>query len=126
MSGLELVAQVPECIGERRRGEDGQRAARGGTSRIGTCRGGRAGATTGVTAAGEQYGGREDQTESEFHCGAGTSTTTLVDFTTATASTPGSRPSSSAACAVISETTRCGPACISTFATIWSAITEVT
>ena len=36
----------------------------------------------------------------------GTSTTTLVDFTLAMARTPGSRPSSSAASLLISDTTR--------------------
>ena len=39
----------------------------------------------------------------------GRSTTTFVDFTTATASTPGSSPRSVAASVLISETIRCGP-----------------
>ena len=43
-----------------------------------------------------------------------TSTMTLVALTVAVASIPGFRPSSSAASRVISETTRCGPAWIST------------
>src|SRR5207248_1065631 len=47
---------------------------------------------------------------------AGISTDTLVAFTAATASTPGSRPSSSAASRLSSETNRWGPAWISTWA----------
>ena len=43
---------------------------------------------------------------------AGISTTTFVDLIEATARTPGSRPSSSAASRLISETTRCGPHCM--------------
>nr|BFE80354.1 hypothetical protein GCM10020093_029550 [Planobispora longispora] len=57
---------------------------------------------------------------------AGVSTTTLVDLTTATATTPGSRPSSSAAWRLISDTTRNGPAAISTCAITASRITSVT
>ncbi len=56
----------------------------------------------------------------------GTSTMTLVDFTAATARSPGSRERSSAASRVISETTRCGPAWISTTAVSLSRSTRVT
>ena len=45
---------------------------------------------------------------------------------TATASTPGSSPSSSAASRLISDTTRNGPACISTWAITPSLMTRVT
>src|SRR4029453_974249 len=58
--------------------------------------------------------------------GDGSSTTTLVALTAATASTPGARRSSSAASRVISDTTRGGPACTSTCATISSLTTLVT
>jgi hypothetical protein len=44
----------------------------------------------------------------------GSSITTLVDFTDATAITPGFKPSSSADSRVISDTIRYGPACSST------------
>ena len=56
----------------------------------------------------------------------GVSTTTFVDLITATASTPGSSPSSRTASLLISETTRCGPHCISTWAITLSVITSVT
>ena len=55
--------------------------------------------------------------------GLGTSTTTVVAFTAATARSPGSRASSSAASRVISDTTRCGPAWISTTAVSLSVST---
>lgn len=44
-----------------------------------------------------------------FRGGWGSVTTTLVDLTEATASTPGSNPSSSTASADISDAIRCGP-----------------
>src|SRR5699024_6876400 len=56
----------------------------------------------------------------------GVSTTTWVLFTTATARTPGSSPSSRTASVLINETTRCGPHCISTCAITRSATTLVT
>ena len=56
----------------------------------------------------------------------GTSTTTFVDFTTATARSPGSMPRSSAASRVISDVTRCGPAWMCTTATRPSFCTWVT
>ena len=49
-----------------------------------------------------------------------------MDFTAATARTPGSSPRSSAASRLISETTRNGPACISTWAITVSRVTFVT
>ena len=60
------------------------------------------------------------------HSCRGTSTTTFVDFTTATARSPGSIPRSSAASRVISEVTRCGPAWMCTTATRPSFCTWVT
>ena len=51
---------------------------------------------------------------------------TSVDFTTATASTPGTSPSSRTASLLISETTRCGPHWISTCAITRSHTTSVT
>ena len=69
---------------------------------------------TGVTAHGEQL----------QVCGI--SIDTLVDFTAATARTPGSSPSSSAASRLSSETKRCGPAWISTCAITASRTTRVT
>ena len=56
----------------------------------------------------------------------GTSTMTLVAFTTHTASDPTRRPSSSMASAVIRLTTRCGPAWTSTRPTIASRSIRVT
>ena len=53
-------------------------------------------------------------------------TTTFVDFTDATAVTPGSSPSSSAASRLMSETNRNGPACSSTCAMTRSLVTLVT
>ena len=58
--------------------------------------------------------------------GSGTSTTTWVDLTEATASTPGSSLSSVAASADINETTRNGPHCRSTWAITVSLTTLVT
>ena len=60
------------------------------------------------------------------HRSAGISTTTCVDLTEATASTPGSSRSSVAASADISDTTRKGPHCKSTCAITESLITRVT
>lgn len=51
---------------------------------------------------------------------------TLVDFTTATATEPGSRPSSRAASLDMSDTTRKGPHCSSTCAITLSIMTSVT
>src|SRR5690606_17301106 len=56
----------------------------------------------------------------------GVSTTTVVALTTAVASEPGSRPSSSAASRLMRETTRNGPHCSSTCAMTPSAVTSVT
>src|SRR6185295_19987217 len=56
----------------------------------------------------------------------GVSTTTFVDLITATASDPGCSPRSLAASLLISDTTRCGPHCISTCAITASVTTEVT
>src|SRR5207245_3765278 len=56
----------------------------------------------------------------------GSSTTTLVALIVATARTPGASPSSSAASRVMRETTRWGPAWISTCAVTRSLITRVT
>src|SRR5882757_1611801 len=58
--------------------------------------------------------------------GSGISMTTFVDFTEASARTPGSSPSSSAASRLINDTMRWGPACISTCAITLSRITLVT
>src|SRR5258708_36721177 len=52
--------------------------------------------------------------------------TTLVDFTDATAATPGASLSSSAASRLMRDTTRYGPAWISTWAMTLSLITLVT
>jgi len=54
------------------------------------------------------------------------STITFVDLTDAAARTPGSRPRSSAASALMSDMTRCGPAWISTRAITLSFSTRVT
>ena len=51
---------------------------------------------------------------------------TLVALIAATAGTPGSRPSSSAASRLSSDTNLCGPAWISTWAMIVSRTTPVT
>jgi len=59
------------------------------------------------------------------YCPDGSSMTTLVDFTDATATIPGWRSSSSAASRVMSETRRNGPACISTWAATPSFVTLV-
>ena len=59
-------------------------------------------------------------------CGQGTSTLTWVALTVATARTPTSRPSSSAASRDISDTSRNGPAWISTWAITVSRTTRVT
>jgi hypothetical protein len=50
----------------------------------------------------------------------------LVDLITATASPPGSRPSSRTASLLINETTRCGPHWTSTYSITRSATTAVT
>src|ERR1700686_614093 len=55
----------------------------------------------------------------------GSSITTLVAFTDATATTPAFSPSSSADSRVISDTIRYGPACISTWAATPSLMTRV-
>ena len=55
----------------------------------------------------------------------GISTETLVALTTATASIPGSKPSSSAASRLSSDTNRCGPAWISTWAITVSRVTRL-
>src|SRR5207244_9569277 len=60
------------------------------------------------------------------YCPDGSSMTTLVDFTDATATIPGWRSSSSAASRVISETRRNRPACTSTWAATPSFVTLVT
>src|SRR5207248_7264625 len=57
---------------------------------------------------------------------SGSSTITLVALTTATARTPGARPSSSAASREIKDTSRYGPACSSTCAMTRSLTTRVT
>jgi hypothetical protein len=59
------------------------------------------------------------------YCPDGSSMTTLVDFTDATATIPGCRSSSSAASRVMRETRRNGPACISTWAATPSFVTLV-
>src|SRR5260370_4370708 len=56
----------------------------------------------------------------------GISTDTFVDLTAAMASMPGSRPSSSAASRLSSDTNLCGPAWISTWAITVSRTTRVT
>ncbi|KDN23556.1 hypothetical protein DV20_03460 [Amycolatopsis rifamycinica] len=50
----------------------------------------------------------------------------MVALTTATASTPGRRPSSRTASVLIRDTTRCAPHCSSTWAITLSAMTSVT
>jgi hypothetical protein len=57
---------------------------------------------------------------------AGSSTVTFVALTEATALTPGTRPSSSAASRLINDTSRNGPACSSTCAITVSFTTLVT
>jgi hypothetical protein len=82
---LEALGELGERLGEARRGEHGDRPLV---------------RTAAAPGEGEQQGGREEPPH------WGTSTTTLVDLTLAMARTPGSRPSSSAASLLISETTR--------------------
>jgi hypothetical protein len=58
--------------------------------------------------------------------GLGISMDTFVDLTAAMASMPGSKPSSSAASRLSSDTNLCGPAWISTWAITVSRTTRVT
>src|SRR6478735_3523741 len=90
--GLELLADLLEGGGQRRGGVHRQRG--GAAAAAAVC----------VAAAGRQWEGEgEDGEQGALH---GRSTTTLVDLTEAMARTPGCRPSSSAASALISETIR--------------------
>src|SRR6185436_13560985 len=97
---------------------------------VGRCRragGGGAGRARLVVVAPAPHGGqRDDDRERHDPLHAGSSTTTVVAFTDATASTPGARPSSSTASRDIRETTRWGPAWMSTWAITPSLRTAVT
>jgi excisionase family DNA binding protein len=94
--GLEGRGELLEDVGERGRGEHGQplRLAGSRCPLVATPAGGE----------GEHEGGHEGNDGEASHWG--TSTTTLVDLTLAIARVPGSRPSSSAASLLISDTTR--------------------
>src|SRR6185312_4442499 len=122
---------------QRGRGEDGQlpgeaaAAARGCAGR-GARRAGR-GASGVVRRAPDQChrGGddgceRDEQTTLPHECPSGVSTMTVVALTTATANEPTCRPRSRTASELISDTTRCGPHCISTWAITVSAVIAVT
>src|SRR5690606_38975731 len=129
---LEQLAERGERLGERCGGEHGE------------LRADLAAAPAGVPAPAarrgrqqrerqQQPGGPPHRSSSHLHLpralgGArqARSTSTLVAFTTATTTTPGSRPSSSADSRLSSETTRNGPAAISTFAITPSFTTSVT
>ncbi len=120
---LECVGEIGESLGERRRCEDGQLSVCSAAAP--------AVAVVGATRRSRHERGQHDRDRQRraaepggkwarpgvVHSASpisGTSITTLVAFTAATASTPGSRCSSSAASRVMSETTLCGPAWIST------------
>src|SRR6266540_3440528 len=109
---LELLGDRAEGLGQRRRCEDGDLARRllARTRRL----------------RGHQERDGRERRQRASHRPPGTSITTLVALTAATARSPGARPSSSAASLVISETTRCGPAWISTCAATLSLTTRVT
>ena len=79
-----------------------------------------ASASSGTSASSAALG------DTDISGASGISTTTLVDLTAATATTPGSSPRSSAASRLISDTTRNGPACSSTWAITPSRVTLVT
>src|SRR6478672_1542675 len=111
---LEPVRQVGEGPCQRR---GGQHRDRGGVA---------APTAAVVATAGGERGDRGHQGQSEGKLLHGRSTTTLVDLTEAIAVTPGSRPSSSAASELISETIRYGPQIISTCAITVSLVTLVT
>src|SRR5690348_13490086 len=127
MRGLELLPELGEGSRQRRRGEHGERPGRRRTAR--TWRGGSAAraARDGDCRQAGGYNGKTAHfrlliwaladnwdTDGRNQPGCGISTETLVAFTVATASIPGSRPSSSAASRLSSDTNRCGPAWIST------------
>src|SRR5262249_16864827 len=116
---LELRLDGVERFGERRRGEHRQCLL------LSPGRAG-AGARPRSTARDQQ---REPGQRGNYllqRSPPGVSTTTVVAFTTATASTPGRSPSSRTASALISDTTRCGPLWISTCAMTASVDTSVT
>ena len=112
--GLEVGADLGERLGQRGGREHGERRRGGGL----LAAPGRGLGGLGATGADQQQGGRDDQGATDRGTGghgvSGISTTTWVDFTEATASTPGSSCRSSAASADISDTTRNGPHCRST------------
>ncbi len=96
---LERRGELVEDVGQRGGGEHGELAATSTATSAPTLRG----LPVVATPAGGE-GEQQDQDGEPLHLG--TSTTTLVDFTLAMARTPGSRPSSSAASVLISDTTR--------------------
>src|SRR5690606_22027746 len=125
MPRLEVTAQGAERLGQRGGGEHGDLAARRAVGRpVRGCAG-----RTGRAARPDRDQQQCEQTPNRAHReghGSGTSTTTLVALIEAVASTPGSRPSSVAASADISDTTRNGPHCRSTWAITPSLVTLVT
>src|SRR5215207_9069848 len=122
MVGHQSVAELGEDVGERGRGEDGEGAADLAGLPLGD-RAGRVGGGLRRATGGE---GGEDGGEGRDPAPHGTSTLTWVALTVATARTPTSSPSSSAASRDISETSRNGPAWISTWAITVSRRTRVT
>src|SRR5262249_1503987 len=134
VGGLELLAELGEALRQRCRGEDGYRPARRAGGR--TRRASRTAAGAARGGDGRQRGGNDKETAhyellgwvspERDHRMAGISTETLVALIAATASTPGSRPSSSAASRLSSDTNLCGPAWISTWAITVSRRTRLT
>src|SRR5260370_31347359 len=128
MEGVELLAELRKRFLQRRGGEDGNRSRCRRRRRV--SRAGRRAWASGTTpgAASQRTchhcGSDDGQTTHYELLGEvsperdqrilGISTDTLVALTAATASMPGSRPSSSAASRLSSDTNLCGPAWIST------------
>src|SRR5205807_4015634 len=108
----------------------GGKGLRHGLEDVGQRRGGEDRHLMAATAAARAGSGESDGSEGKGaqppHRSAGSSTTTLVALTAATASTPGASFNSSAASRVIRETTRWRPAWISTWAATLSLTTRVT
>src|SRR5699024_3665716 len=108
---LESLGQLRERSREGRRGEHGDSAIR---------------PVTGRASAEKDRQRRRDDEEPPHEAAPGVSSTTFVALTTATATTPGSRPSSRTDSVLTSETIRCGPACSSTWDITRSLVTSVT
>src|SRR5690606_33940529 len=119
---LERLAERGEGLGEGGRREDRERLVPG-----------RRAAVLDLAASRREHGRQGRRREHPLHHGpppdqpgSARSTTTLVDFTPASATTPARSPRSSAASRLISDTTRNGPAWISTCAITPSRTTSVT